>query len=164
MTILSPLPPSAWGAFLESAVRQNAQDAVASGQWRAGGALERSRAEFEGFFPQGLATPHCYFHQIKAAADGPAVGAMCYGLIERGGARSAFVCHLEIYPEWRRQGHAFRAFRELEALLAAQGVATVDLHVFRHNGAAQALYAKLGYAVTGLHMAKQLVRTGGELQ
>ncbi len=118
--------------------------------------MERSRAEFETLFPQGLATPHCYFYEIKPAADGPTIGTICFGVTDQGGTRSAFVCQVEIYPEWRRLGHAFRAFQALEPIVAPLGVTNIGLHVFRHNAAAQGLYAKLGYNIFGLNMVKQL--------
>jgi hypothetical protein len=38
----------------------------------------------------------------------------------------------------------------------AMVLARIGLHVFGHNPGAQALYAQLGYGVTGLNMAKPL--------
>ncbi len=156
MTILSPMRQEAYDAFFKSTVTLNAQEHVAAGSWPAESAMERSRAEFESHFPQGLATPHCYFYEIRTAADAQTIGTLCFGVAERGGIRSAIVCHVEIYPQWRRQGHAFRAFQALEPIVTPLGVTNIGLHVFRHNAAAQGLYAKLGYKLFGLNMVKQL--------
>lgn len=156
MTILSPMRQEAYEAFFESSVSLNAQDNVASGNWPAEGAIERSRAELKAFLPQGFATPHCYLYEIKAVVDGPTIGTIWFGVIERGGTRSACVCHVEIYPEWRRQGYAFKAFQALEPIVTPLGITSIGLHVFRHNTAAQKLYAKLGYGVFGYNMVKQL--------
>ena len=40
--------------------------------------------------------------------------------------------------------------------MQALGVQRIGLHVFGHNTGAQALYARLGYGVTGLNLLKPL--------
>jgi ribosomal protein S18 acetylase RimI-like enzyme len=66
------------------------------------------------------------------------------------------VYDLAVKPEYRRQGHARRAFQALESEVAALGLSRIGLHVFSHNTGAQALYASLGYHVTGHNMTKML--------
>jgi ribosomal protein S18 acetylase RimI-like enzyme len=145
-----------YDAYFQAAVAGYAEDNVASSRWPREGALERSRADLESSLPQGLATPDNYLFEIKVTETGSAVGVLWFAVEERHGIRSAFVYDIEIKPECRRQGHAARAFQALEPLVAALGLSTIGLHVFGHNPGAQALYAKLGYAVTGLNMAKHL--------
>lgn len=156
MTVLSPMRPEAYGPYFEAAVRAYAKDNVAAGRWPAQGAVERARADFESSLPQGLATPDNFLFEILASDHGPSVGILWFAIQTRNGLRSAFVYDFEVKPEWQRQGHGLRAFQALEPIVAAMGLSTIGLHVFGHNPGAQALYAKLGYGVTGINMAKHL--------
>jgi ribosomal protein S18 acetylase RimI-like enzyme len=155
-TVLAAMPAAAYAPYLDAASAAYAQENVDAGRWPAAGALERARADFEALLPQGLATPDHYLFEIRAGEGGPGVGILWFAVVERQGLREAFVYDLEIKPEWRRQGHAERAMRALEPQMAALGVRSIGLHVFGHNIGAQALYARLGYGVTGLNMAKRL--------
>jgi ribosomal protein S18 acetylase RimI-like enzyme len=156
MTVLIPMRPEAFGPYLQSSVAGYAQDNIASGRWPADGAVERSLAEFMGLLPLGLATPDNHLFEILATPDGPSVGAIWYAVEDKHGIRGAYVYDVEIKPEYRRQGHARRAFELLETIVAEQGLASIGLHVFGHNPGAQALYQQLGYAVTGINMLKPL--------
>ena len=156
MTVLSPMRPEAYGPYMEAAILDYAGDNVASGRWPREGAVERSRADFESSLPQGLATPDHYLFEIKASEDGPTVGVIWFAVQERNGIRSAFVYDLGVKAGWRRQGHATRAIQALEPLVRALGLDSIGLHVFGQNAGAQALYASLGYRVTGFNMTKRL--------
>lgn len=156
MTVLAPMRPEVYDAYREAAIAGYTEDNVASGRWPREGALERSRANFESLLPQGLATPDHYLFEILAAEAGPTVGFLWFAVEERYGIRSAYVYDLAIHAESRRRGHAKRAFEALEHLVSALGLSSIGLHVFGNNPGAQALYAKLGYRVTGLNMAKHL--------
>ena len=146
----------AYAAWLESSVAGYAEDKVASGQWPREDALARSLAEFAALLPQGLATPDNHLFEILATADGPTVGYLWFAVEDHHGVRGAYVYDVEIKAEFRRQGHARRAFRLLDAIVASLGLATIGLHVFGHNPGAQALYSQLGFAVTGINMLKRL--------
>ena len=133
-----------------------AEDNVACGRWSQQDALARSLAEFESLLPQGLDTPDNHLYEILADAEGPVVGVIWFAVVIKHGQRSAFVYDVEIHPPYRRQGHAFRAFQALEPVVAALGLSSLGLRVFGHNPGAQALYAKLGYGVTGINTVKNL--------
>jgi ribosomal protein S18 acetylase RimI-like enzyme len=148
-------------AYLQSSVAGYADDNVAAGRWPAQGCVERSLAEFESLLPQGLATPNHHLFEILAAEGGPTVGFVWLAVEERHGIRGAFVYDVEVKPAYRRQGHAQRAFEQLETLAMSLELSTIGLHVFGHNPGAQALYAKLGYRVTGINMQKQVSATEG---
>ena len=60
------------------------------------------------------------------------------------GADIAYVFDVSIRPERQREGHAARAFLALEEQVRRLGLTGIALHVFGHNDAARALYAKLG--------------------
>jgi ribosomal protein S18 acetylase RimI-like enzyme len=156
MTVLAPMGPQAFAAYVEAAVAGYAQDNIDAGRWPAEGALARSQADFASLLPQGLATPDHHLFEILAHAGGPVVGVLWLALEARHGLRGAFVYDIEIHEPHRRQGHATRTFRALEALAVEMGASSVGLHVFAHNPGAQALYARLGYAVSGINMLKPL--------
>jgi ribosomal protein S18 acetylase RimI-like enzyme len=156
MTLLCAMSPETFESYKRSSAAGYAEDNVAAGRWPAEGAFERSLAEFGALLPQGLATPGNHVFDIQAGEGGPAVGALWFAEQQRGGLRSAYVYDLVVYPPYRRQGHARRAFEALEPRVRALGLDRIGLHVFGHNPGAQALYAQLGYGVTGINMAKQL--------
>lgn len=156
MTVLVPMRPEVYAEVIAASVEAYARDNVAAGRWPADGALERARGEIQGLLPQGLATPDNHLLEIRAGADGPAVGHLWFALETRHGRRTAFVFDVEIRPEHRRQGHARRAFLALESLAGELGVLGIGLHVFGFNKPAQALYGALGYTVTGINMNKML--------
>ena len=70
----------------------------------------------------------------------------------RAGSRIAYVYDVVIRPEYRRYGHATRAFKALEGEVRNLGLSGIALHVFGHNVGAQSLYAKLGYRPTNINM------------
>ena len=156
MTQLRAMPAAAFEPYVQTSVAGYAEDNVTAGRWPREGALERSRAEFESLLPQGLDTPDNHLFQIMATPAGPVVGVIWFAVDVKHGLRSAFVYDVEIHAPFRRQGHALRAFQALEPVVAALGLSTIGLHVFGHNPGAQALYAKLGYGVTGINMVKNL--------
>lgn len=156
MTVLSPMREEVYEAYLQAAISSYADDNVAAGRWPVDSAWERSRADFQYSLPQGLATPNNYLFEIFAQSNGLPVGYLWFAEVTQHGLRSAYVYDLEIKPEHRRQGHAEAAFKALETLVANLGLNRIGLHVFGHNPGAQALYAKLGYGVTGINMAKAL--------
>ena len=146
----------AYAAYLQTAGAGYAEDNVTSGRWPREGALERSLAEHEALLPLGVATPGHHLFEILNAEGGPAVGYLWFAVQEGHGVRSAFIYDVEIKPEFRRQGHARRAFQALEEFIAALNLSSICLHVFANNPSAQALYRELGFAATGINMRKQV--------
>jgi RimJ/RimL family protein N-acetyltransferase len=145
-----------YGPYLRDSIAGYALGNVVSGRWPPEGALERSRLEHESLLPQGLATPDHYLFDIKDTDGVATVGSIWFAVIERSGSRLAYVYDLEVSPAHRRQGHATRAFEAIEPLVRALSLSSIGLHVFGQNAAAQALYKRLGYGVTGLNMVKHL--------
>ena len=153
---LVPMSAAAYGDYVEAAVTGYADENVASGRWPQDGALARSRADLEESLPQGLDTPGNHLFEIRADDAGVTVGFLCFEVREKHGLSTAFVFDIEVDEEFRRRGYATAALRELEPLVRDLGLSGINLHVFAQNEAAQALYGKLGYAVTGLNMLKTL--------
>jgi ribosomal protein S18 acetylase RimI-like enzyme len=153
---LVPMSAAAYRDYVEVAVSGYAEENVASGRWPRDGALARSRADFEESLPQGLSTPDNYLFEIRDADAGVTVGFLCFAVREKHGLRTAFVFDIEVKQEFRRRGYASAALKELEPIVRGLGLSGIGLHVFGKNAAAQALYGKLGYAITGVNMLKPL--------
>jgi ribosomal protein S18 acetylase RimI-like enzyme len=68
----------------------------------------------------------------------------------------AWIYDFRIDEQHRRHGYGYQAMLAVEAKVRALGLNKIGLHVFGHNHAAQALYEKAGYGVTGISMAKQI--------
>ncbi|MEO8125162.1 MAG: GNAT family N-acetyltransferase, partial [Burkholderiales bacterium] len=119
-------------------------------------AIELSRKEFAELLPQGLATPGNHLYTLRDPATDEAVGHLWIAEQERGGSKVAYVYDVAIRPEHQRKGHATRAFAALEAEVRELKLEGIALHVFGHNRSAQALYAKLGYRPTNIHMFKDI--------
>jgi ribosomal protein S18 acetylase RimI-like enzyme len=141
------------------AIARYAADKVASGQWSREESLERSAREHAELLPLGLASPDNFLFTV-VDPQGEPVGVLWYGLQRRFGDRVAYVYEIDIVPQRRRQGHALRAFRALEAEVRAQGLAGLALHVFGHNAAARALYEKLGFLPTNISLFRAVGARG----
>ena len=149
-----------FAAYVEPAIPAFAQDKVASGQWSQASSLELSRQGYDELLPKGLATPENFLFTLREAATQVVVGALWYAIQERAGQRIAYVYDVLVESPYRRMGYATQAFQTLEAEVRSLGLCGVALHVFGHNEAAQALYAKLGYRATNISMFKKVPNSG----
>lgn len=151
---------ASFATYQLNSIRSYADENIAAGRWPAAGALERSRSDFIALLPQGLATPDNFLYEIQSQLDpaettgGIHVGYLWFAVVVKNDERSGYVYDLEVFPEYRRQGHAERAFAAMETVAREMRLPGVGLHVFANNPGAQNLYAKLGYRVTGLNMVK----------
>ena len=66
-----------------------------------------------------------------------------------------FILWIRVNLEWRRQGVATAALKEILELDKEHGRRTL-LHVFEHNSAARRLYEKVGFVTTGRLMARNV--------
>ena len=156
VTILMPMRPESYPAYVEASIAGYADDNVRVGRWPQAGAVERSRADFASLLPRGVETPDNFLFEIFGHDKGPVVGFAWLWLDRKHGPVTAYVYDIEIFAEHRRQGHAQRALLALEARAAAAGAVSIGLNVFADNAAAQELYRKLGYATTNFNMRKPL--------
>jgi len=159
MSVLRPMTGPEYAAWRAEAIPDYAADKVASGQWSAQASLELSAKEYEALLPQGLETPDNHLFTI-VDAQGRAVGVLWFAVQLRFDARIAYVFDVGVRPEHQRKGHASRAFIALEDEVRRLGLSGIALHVFGHNAGAQALYARLGFQPTNIHMFKPVDRPG----
>lgn len=153
---LDAMTDAEFRAFAEETIPAYAADKIACGQWREDEALELSRKELDALLPQGQATPGHHLYTLRDAPGGAAVGRLWIAEQARGGATIAYVYDVAVFPAHQRKGYATRAFEALEDKVRSLGLAGIALHVFGHNHGAHALYEKLGYRATNIHMFKDL--------
>jgi ribosomal protein S18 acetylase RimI-like enzyme len=153
MPVLQPMGREQYVEFIAEAIAGYAADKVASGQWSPVDADDRSRQEFHALLPDGLATPDNYLYSI-VDEDAAVVGLLWFSVQERAGQHIAYVYDVSIGPQYRRQGHASRAFKALESEVTRLGLSGIALHVFGHNTGALALYERLGFRATNISMFK----------
>src|SRR5688572_16477364 len=73
---LESLQQNDFERFLEREIRSYAEDHVRNGNWSPEGALERSRAEFQHYLPDGIHSKDQYLYSI---IDEQAIKSGCYG-------------------------------------------------------------------------------------
>ena len=159
MSVLRPISDEEFTCWLETVIPGYAKDKVDSGQWPEDSAIELSRKEYSELLPQGRNTESSHIYTVLSA-DGTPVGVLWFVDKERAKRRIAYVYDILIWPEYRRRGHARRAFQALELEASRLGLSGIALHVFGQNHAAHSLYVKLGYVVTNINMFKPLVVPG----
>jgi len=152
---LRPMTASEYAEWVEQSIAGYALDKVASGQWTPEESLELSRKENSELLPLGIETPANHFFAI-VDRQSVAVGMLWFAVKKKFGADIAYVFDVSIRPERQREGHAARAFLALEHEVRRLGLGGIALHVFGHNDAARALYAKLGYQPTNISLFKPI--------
>lgn len=153
MPVLRPMTRYEYAEWVKATIPGYAADKVASGQWSEEESLQLSTKEYEELLPQGLTTPDNFFYTIEDS-DAKPVGVLWFAVKTMFNARVAYVYDVEVHPQQRRKGNAYRAFCALEQEARRLGLSGIALHVFGHNVDAQALYAKLGFRPTNISLFK----------
>ena len=159
MTSLRRMEESEFVVWKEQAIPAYASDKVASGQWSHEASLGLSRKEFEELLPKDHQTPDNHFFTILDEQFN-VVGTLWFAVKTKFTSRIAYVFDVEVFPQHRRKGHAFRAFLALEDEVQRLCLSGIALHVFGHNTSAQALYAKLGFEPTNISLFKSVGAAG----
>jgi RimJ/RimL family protein N-acetyltransferase len=156
MVRLVPMSQTEFEAYLESSAQEYAQEHVRTGNWSADKALQMAKESFHKLLPDGLDTSNHYLFTIEDETLGQKVGVLWFAVEERETGPRAFVYDVQIDEVHRRRGYGTQAFEALEGKVRELGLTRIMLHVFGHNHAARAMYAKLGYEAVNLVMAKTL--------
>jgi GNAT superfamily N-acetyltransferase len=120
-------------------------------------AAERKAAQDEAAaLSSGFDTPDNVF--LVAERDGSVVGSVWLSLVEpqTGSREQGWVYDLRVDPAARRTGVGDLLMAAAEDAARDAGAARLGLNVFGGNEPAVALYARRGYAVTTMQMAKRL--------
>ena len=155
VSTLRPMTASEYADWVEQSITGYAADKVASGQWTPEESLELTRKEIADLLPLGLETPGNHLFAV-VDSQGDAVGMLWFAVKKKFGADIAYVFDVSVRPERQREGHAARAFLALEDEARRLGLSGIALHVFGHNDAARALYARLGFRPTNISLFKPI--------
>jgi ribosomal protein S18 acetylase RimI-like enzyme len=153
--VLRPITDAEFASWLAMVVPEYAQDKVDAGQWPADTALELSRETYRELLPHGKDSDGNHIFSILGDG-GRVVGTLWFVVKSKADRPVAFIYDVHVAPEHRRRGYASAALRAVEHEVARLGLGGIALHVFGHNVAARALYAKLGYVETNVQMYKGL--------
>jgi ribosomal protein S18 acetylase RimI-like enzyme len=156
MTVeLVPMSAAYAEQWMTIAIREYAEDMVQAGAWPTETAMQQSAETFKRLLPDGVNTDKQHLFTIEAG--GQTVGMIWFAVENRRPSDSyAWIYDFRIDEQHRRHGYGYQAMLAVEAKVRALGLNKIGLHVFGHNHAAQALYEKAGYGVTGISMAKQI--------
>jgi len=158
---LVPMSSDEFEYSLGRSISRLASEGVARGLWSPERALSASRREFRELLPHGQASVGRHFLKVTDPRDGRQVGETWF-LAERKRGRVRFwVDWIWIEPSYRRRGYATDVLRQLTAEAQRRGADRVGLSVLCDNKGAIALYRRLGFEPTRMHMQK-LVPAGGE--
>jgi len=151
MVKLEPIEQGDFDRFLESEIRNYANDHVRNGNWSPEGALEKSRKEFESLLPDGPRSKDQYVWSI-VDEESNKIGVLWVQVKNP----QAFIYNFVIEEALRGKGFGKQALTAMDEKLKAMNVKSVGLHVFGDNIGAQELYKKMGFEITGIHMKKYL--------
>lgn len=150
MVKLDSIQQEDFDRFLERGIREYAEDHVRNGNWPAGGALERSKKEFERYLPDGIHSRDQYVWSILDETNNK-IGVLWVQVKEG----KAFIFNFIIDETFRGKGFGKQALAAMDEKLKSMDVESVALHVFGDNRTAQELYKKMGFEITGIQMKKQ---------
>lgn len=155
MIRLEPMDEATYATWLETTIREYAEEKVEAGNWPASDALERSERSFAELLPDGRVTAG---HELRSmiSDDGERVGYAWWVPEERPFGRVAFIYDIAVDPAHRRKGHAQAALGEIEVYAREHGCVGVELHVFGGNTGARQLYLRAGYVETNVTMLKRV--------
>ncbi|MBI3942869.1 MAG: GNAT family N-acetyltransferase [Chloroflexi bacterium] len=156
MIQLVPMNQEDFQSWLAQTIQEYATEKVQAGNWPASKALELSRHEFQSLLPDGLASKDQHLFTLLDPDLGEKVGMIWFAVLVRRSGREAFIYDFVVFEPFRRRGYGAQALLSLEEKVKELDIHKISLHVFGHNHAARALYKKVGYVITNIHMSKDL--------
>lgn len=153
---LTPMNERCYEEFLLRTIDEYAREKVIAGAWLEEESVALAISEFDRFLPQGLQTPDAYLYVIEDQDQGYQLGHLWIGLTDGAYGKVAFLYEINIFEPHRNRGYGTAVMQHLEVLAAKLGADQIALHVFGHNKRAYHLYAKMGYEVKNISMAKTL--------
>jgi len=135
--------------YLERGIHEYAEDHVRNGNWTVEESLERSKKEFEQLLPDGVNSRDQFLYSI-IDETGNKLGLLWVQVKDQ----KAFIYDFAIDEAFRGKGYGKQALLAMDEELKSMKVESVGLHVFGDNTAAQELYKKAGFVITGIHMRK----------
>lgn len=156
MIRLVPMDKTDFQTYLEDAIPGYAQKQIKAGNWHPREALQMAERTYQMLLPDGLASRNRHIFSVLDEELASKVGVILFMVNNQGVRPSVLVCDFLIFDEFQRKGYGTQALMTLEESVRKLGIDRISLHVFGHNHAARALYEKMGYEATDIHMAKKL--------
>jgi ribosomal protein S18 acetylase RimI-like enzyme len=153
---LDPMTAADFERYLDTAVREFAEQKVISGEWTPAESVELSRRDHARLLPEGLATPDHLLFTVRDEATGEAVGTLWLALRVRGFNVEAYVYDLAVAEARRGRGYGRATMQACVRKARELNADSVGLHVFGHNGTARALYDSLGFEPVNINMTLKL--------
>lgn len=154
MITLMPMHKNEFDAFLNENIVRYAEEKVKSGNWQADDSLERSRASFQKFLPNGLQSKDQYIFNIFDDEQDLKLGILWVEVKMDEPDHPAFIYDFVIDEQYRGKGFGKKTLLTLDEKLKEMGAKSVALHVFGYNTTAFELYKKMDYEVTNINMRK----------
>ena len=153
---LRPMSDAEYQLWLPQQIESFAESKVKSGNWAPEESLGLATKQMAELLPEGVATKDHLIFAVEVECG--VVGTVWVNIKKSALGTSAFIYNIEIEPNYRSQRYGTKALQLLEERLRRDGVTSLALHVFGYNVRAQALYAKLGFEVTNVNMAKKIAK------
>ncbi len=144
-----------FNSFYEDNIVRYAKENINNEHWQADDALERSRAAFQRFLPNGLQSKDQYIFNIFDDEQDLKLGILWVEVKMDEPHRPAFIFDFVIDEPYRGKGFGKKSLTALDEKLKQMGAESVALHVFGYNTTAFELYKKMGYEVTNINMQKK---------
>ena len=155
MTIqLIPMNEEHFVRFLDSSIKDYAEEHVKAGNWTEEEALTKSQEEFSTLLPNGLATKNHLLFSIQN--NGQTIGVLWLHIRNKSTEKHAFIYNIELDEQERGKGYGKATMKALDDFAQRERIKKISLHVFAHNPHAISLYEKSGYAMVDCIMAKCL--------
>lgn len=142
--------------YLARAIQDYAQENIASGDWDASEALDKSRETFGKLLPNGVASDKQHLFTAIDAESGVKIGMIWFAEKDARAGKTAFIYDFLVYEPFRGKGFGKSILAALEEQALKLGIKTIALHAFGHNQTAIHLYQKTGYETTHVVMSKEL--------
>jgi ribosomal protein S18 acetylase RimI-like enzyme len=142
--------------YISIAINAYAIEKVKAGTWSEEEAYKCSEESFKNLLPDGIDTEREYLYSIFDEDNKIKVGYLWVECVESLIGKTAFIFDFLIFEEFRSKGYGTQSMKALEEVARKLGICKVSLHVFAHNSTAIALYEKVGFRNTDIHMSKYI--------
>lgn len=157
--LLIPMTCEEFKSFVSHSVAGYARDIQQTYDVRAELALQSATEDFNAMLPDGVETEGQHLFRL-CSQDGLEVGIAWIGVQrEEPMPAKLFIHELEIHQAFRRQGCGRQALTAIEQWAVERDIPRMELNVFAHNKAAQALYRRAGMRTCEMTMGKDLRRS-----
>lgn len=151
-----PVDENEFNEYMETAIKNYAEEKVKAGNWPDDGALERSVKEFKSLLPEGKDTESNHVYKILDTEKNEDVGNLWIAVFKDGDVKGAYIYDIVVDEVNRGMGYGRETMEELENVVRDLGCDRISLQVFGHNKVAFSLYDSCGYEVTNIVMSKKI--------